>query len=102
MVKITDQYPPLLARVGLTQYLEFSARRGRPPSSPGPEMKDPSAPVLTIDELSDYIRISKSTIYKLVRSGKIPGQKIGRHWRFRKAAIDEWLEESRKLRKEVE
>jgi len=58
-------------------------------------MKEPSALVLTIDELAEYLRISKSTIYKLVRSGKIPGQKIGRHWRFRKVAIDQWLEETR-------
>lgn len=49
--------------------------------------------VLTIDELSAYLKIPKSTLYKLVREGKIPCQKIGRHWRFRKGAIDQWLEE---------
>ncbi len=56
-------------------------------------MNTPGA-VLTIDELSDYLKISKSTLYKLVREGKIPCQKIGRHWRFRKEAIDRWLEET--------
>ena len=49
--------------------------------------------VLTIDELSVYLKISKSTLYKLVREGKIPCQKIGRHWRFRKETIDKWLDE---------
>ena len=49
--------------------------------------------IFTIEELSAYLKISKSTLYKLVREGKIPCQKIGRHWRFRKAAIDRWLEE---------
>ncbi|MBM3157745.1 MAG: helix-turn-helix domain-containing protein [Chloroflexi bacterium] len=48
--------------------------------------------VLTIEELSVYLKIPRSTIYKLVREGKIPAQKIGRHWRFRKEAIDRWLE----------
>jgi len=48
--------------------------------------------VLNIEELSDYLRIPKSTLYKLVREGKIPSQKVGRHWRFRKGAIDRWLE----------
>jgi len=48
--------------------------------------------VLTIDELSTYLKIPKSTLYKLVREGKVPCQKIGRHWRFRKQAIDRWLE----------
>ena len=47
--------------------------------------------VLTIEELAVYLKISKSTLYKLVREGKIPSQKIGRHWRFRKGAIDNWL-----------
>jgi excisionase family DNA binding protein len=51
--------------------------------------------VLTIEELAAYLKIPKSTLYKLVREGKIPSQKIGRHWRFRKGAIDYWLEETR-------
>lgn len=49
--------------------------------------------VLTIEELSGYLKIPKSTLYKLVRDGKIPSQKVGRHWRFRKVAIDRWLEQ---------
>lgn len=44
--------------------------------------------VLTIDELAVYLKIPKLTLYKLVREGKIPSQKIGRHWRFRKGTID--------------
>ena len=47
--------------------------------------------VLTIDELSEYLRIPKSSLYKLAQDGKVPGQKVGRHWRFHRAAIDEWL-----------
>ena len=47
--------------------------------------------VLTLKELSDYLKIPESTIYKLVREGKIPAHKIGRQWRFRKLVIDQWL-----------
>ena len=54
-------------------------------------MDEKPGDVLTIDELSAYLKISKSTLYKIVREGKIPSQKIGRHWRFRKGAIDRWL-----------
>jgi len=50
--------------------------------------------VLNIEELSAYLRIPKSTLYKLVREGRIPCQKVGRHWRFRKSAIDDWLTQS--------
>jgi excisionase family DNA binding protein len=47
--------------------------------------------ILTIDDLAGYLRIPKSTLYKLVREGAIPCQKIGKHWRFHKSAIDQWL-----------
>ncbi len=51
--------------------------------------------ILTIEELSVYLKIPKSTLYKLVREGRVPSQKVGRHWRFRKVAIDRWLDETR-------
>lgn len=47
--------------------------------------------VMTIEELSDYLKVSKSTLYKLSQEGKLPAQKVGRHWRFHKEAIDDWL-----------
>jgi len=58
-------------------------------------VNDSLGEVLTIEELASYLKIAKSTLYKLVREGKIPCQKIGRHWRFRKSAIDFWLEQGR-------
>lgn len=59
-------------------------------------MDEKQSAVLTIDELAAYLRIPKSTLYKLVREGKIPSQKIGRHWRFGKQAIDRWLDDTRR------
>lgn len=50
--------------------------------------------VLTLAEVSEYLRIPASTIYKLSREGALPAQKIGRNWRFSKPAIDRWLEGS--------
>lgn len=57
-------------------------------------MAEKQESVLTIIELAEYLKISKSTLYKLVQEGKIPGQKVGRHWRFLKSRIDRWLDES--------
>lgn len=59
-------------------------------------MGDEQTDVLTIEELADYLKISKSTLYKLAQEGRIPGQKVGRHWRFRKQTIDRWLEEDQR------
>ena len=42
--------------------------------------------VLTIDELAAYLKISKSTLYKLAQDGALPGLKVGKRWRFHKEA----------------
>ncbi|KAA0220493.1 MAG: helix-turn-helix domain-containing protein [Phycisphaerae bacterium] len=47
--------------------------------------------VLTIPELAEYLKISQSTLYKLALEGKVPGQKVGKHWRFHRDAVDAWL-----------
>lgn len=47
--------------------------------------------VLTIEELAVYLKLSKSTLYKLAQEGKVPGQKVGKHWRFHMLAINAWL-----------
>ena len=54
-------------------------------------MCDPEDRILTLKELSAYLKIPESTLYKVVREGVIPAQKIGKHWRFSKQAIDAWI-----------
>jgi excisionase family DNA binding protein len=47
--------------------------------------------ILRADEVSRWLRIPKSTIYKLCLEGHIPGTKIGRHWRFDRKDIETWF-----------
>ena len=47
--------------------------------------------VMTIDEFAAYLKVAKSTRFKLAQEGRVPGQKVGKHWRFRKESIDTWL-----------
>jgi excisionase family DNA binding protein len=47
--------------------------------------------ILTVQELHQYLKIPKPTLYALAQSGRIPAAKVGKHWRFRLADIDEWL-----------
>jgi excisionase family DNA binding protein len=49
--------------------------------------------VMNIDDLAEYLKLPKPTVYKLAQSGDIPGKKAGRQWRFHKNAIDRWLSE---------
>lgn len=57
--------------------------------------QSPPPAVMTIDELARYLQVSKSSLYKLAQEGKVPGQKVGKHWRFRKELIDRWLGEGK-------
>jgi excisionase family DNA binding protein len=38
--------------------------------------------ILNIKEVSDYLKIPVSTVYKLAQDGKVPAVKVGKHWRF--------------------
>ena len=48
--------------------------------------------ILTVRELQQYLKIPKPTLYALAQSGRIPAAKVGKHWRFRRADIDGWLQ----------
>ncbi|GEM_PF-3601319 len=47
--------------------------------------------ILTLDEVANYLRLSKEVIEKLANSGKIPGRRIEDSWRFLRTAIDDWV-----------
>jgi excisionase family DNA binding protein len=47
--------------------------------------------ILNVSELSEYPRIHKTTIYRMLREGRLPGFRIGSDWRFSVEAIDQWL-----------
>lgn len=43
--------------------------------------------ILTPSEVAALLRIHVRTVYKLAAEGVIPGNRIGRSWRFNKRAI---------------
>ena len=51
----------------------------------------PDTEILTLEELHGYLKIPKPTLYVLAQNGRIPAAKVGKHWRFRRNDIDEWL-----------
>jgi excisionase family DNA binding protein len=46
--------------------------------------------ILNVAELSDYLRIHKTTIYRMLREGRLPGFRVGSDWRFSVEAIEQW------------
>ncbi|MDH5668226.1 MAG: helix-turn-helix domain-containing protein [Nitrospira sp.] len=47
--------------------------------------------ILTVMDVARFLRVPKSTVYKLARVGELPASKIGKHWRFLRRDIHEWL-----------
>jgi len=53
-------------------------------------MPNTGVQILNVSELSEYLRVHKTTIYRLLREGKLPGFRIGGDWRFSVDAIERW------------
>ena len=46
--------------------------------------------ILTVSELAEYLRVDKTTIYRALKEGKLPGFRVGSDWRFHLDAIEQW------------
>lgn len=58
--------------------------------------------IMTIEEVSEYLRVPISSLYKLAQQGKIPASKVGRHWRFRREFIDRYIDNQVKFSQPIE
>ena len=52
--------------------------------------------LLTVIEVARLFKVSKMTVYNLVKSGKLPAIKIGKPFRFKREDILKYLEEQTK------
>ena len=48
--------------------------------------------ILTPSEVAGYLRVTEKTLYSLAQRGDLPGFKVGGQWRFRRTAIDAWID----------
>lgn len=49
--------------------------------------------IMTIGEVSDYLKVTERTIYRLAGTKQIPAFKVGGSWRFSRLDIDRWIRE---------
>jgi len=56
-----------------------------------PQHDAASSPIMTTAEVAQYLRISISTVYKLIRRRQIPAFKVASDYRFNKEAIEKWI-----------
>jgi excisionase family DNA binding protein len=46
--------------------------------------------IATAKEISEYLRVHPSTVYRLLARKQIPAFRVGSDWRFSLQAIDQW------------
>jgi excisionase family DNA binding protein len=57
--------------------------------------------VLTTEEAADLLRVSSKTILALARDGSLPGEKVGRAWRFLRSDLLDYVHGDRRHRPET-
>lgn len=57
----------------------FDANRGTP------------SRVMTVNELADFLRVHRSTVYRLLKSNSLPAFRVGSDWRFNTETVNEWM-----------
>ncbi len=46
---------------------------------------------LNVDEIAEYLGVSRDTVYSWIADRSMPAHKVGRFWKFKRAEVDEWV-----------
>lgn len=47
--------------------------------------------LLTTEQVANYLKIDKFTVYRLVAQKRLPAFKVGNQWRFKRTLLEAWL-----------
>ncbi|MBE7467667.1 MAG: helix-turn-helix domain-containing protein [Anaerolineales bacterium] len=50
---------------------------------------------LTVQEVADYLKVSRTTVWRWCHQGLLPAFKIGRGWRVRRGDLEKIMEQKR-------
>jgi excisionase family DNA binding protein len=53
--------------------------------------------LMDIDELANYLKLKRQTIYNWLHQRKISGIKVGGVWRFDRRDVEAWLKSRRRV-----
>jgi len=46
---------------------------------------------LSVEEIAEYLGVSKDAVYSWVSTKGMPGHRVGRFWKFKRDEVDEWV-----------
>ncbi len=55
--------------------------------------------LLTTEQIANYLKIDKFTVYRLVAQKRLPAFKVGNQWRFKKELLEAWLRKNMSISK---
>ena len=64
--------------------------------------KDHAAELVTIEELSRYLHVPERILYRRIRTGQLPGRKVGGRWRLELLRVQDWLVDTYELKTNAE
>ena len=59
-----------------------------------------SGKLLTVAEVAGIVRVSKMTVYRLIKGGDLPAVRVGKNFRIRESDVERYLSD-RAVRVEV-
>ena len=52
-----------------------------------------TSPLMTVEEVAEYLQLHPLTVRRLARENKVPFFKLGRQWRAKRELLDQWIED---------
>jgi len=51
--------------------------------------------ILTLPEVAQLLKVAEKTVYSMAQKGLLPAFKVGGQWRFKRADLDQWIEDQK-------
>ena len=82
--------PKKPSRIGITGSTEDTCSE-RDQAKKGRKTMSKPDPIMTIEEVAEYLGLHPLTVRRLARDGEIPAFKVGRQWRVKRELFDRWM-----------
>src|SRR6476659_2096642 len=56
-----------------------------------PPPPEAAAPLLNVNQIAERLHLVKSRVYELIRQGKLPAVRIGKHVRMEAGCLEQWI-----------
>ena len=58
--------------------------------------------ILTLPEVAQLLKVAEKTVYSMAQKGQLPAFKVGGQWRFKRADLDQWIEDQKAVSRDGE